>query len=143
MAYDLQVVIDTQDPHNLADWWADALGWQVERQDEAFIRSLIEKGHAADDDTTFHHGNLVWKEGAAIRHPGGLERAPRVLFQHVPEAKTVKNRVHLDIRVGADRIDAEVDRLVGKGATMLHKGRQGPTWWVTIADPEGNELCLA
>jgi hypothetical protein len=143
MAFDLQIVIDSPDPHPLADWWAEAIGWQVERQDEAFIRSLIEKGHASEDETTFHHGNLVWKEGAAIRHPGGLERAPRVLFQLVPEPKTVKNRVHLDIRVGADSIDAEVERLVSKGATVLHKGRQGPTWWVTLADPEGNELCLA
>lgn len=72
-----------------------------------------------------------------------MNAPPRVLFQVVPETKTVKNRVHLDIRVGADRIDAEVARLVGKGATVLHKGRQGPTWWVTIADPEGNEICLA
>ncbi|MEU4570926.1 VOC family protein [Nonomuraea sp. ATR24] len=143
MAFDIQIVIDSQAPHPLADWWAEALGWQVERQDEAFIRSLIEKGHATEDDTMFHRGNLVWKDGAAIRHPGGLERAPRVLFQLVPEAKTVKNRVHLDVRVGADNIDAEVERLVAHGATVLHKGRQGPTWWVTIADPEGNELCLA
>ncbi|MGI5268037.1 VOC family protein [Nonomuraea sp. CA-218870] len=143
MAYDIQVVIDSQDPHNLADWWADALGWQVERQDEAFIRSLIERGHAGEADTAFHRGALVWKDGAAIRHPGGLRRAPRVLFQLVPEPKTTKNRVHLDLRAGAESIDAEVERLVGKGAKVLHEGRQGPTRWVTIADPEGNELCIA
>ncbi|MFG1948220.1 VOC family protein [Nonomuraea sp. NPDC048826] len=143
MAYDIQVVIDSQDPHNLADWWADALGWKVEQQDEAFIRNLIERGHATEADTAFHKGALVWKEGAAIRHPGGLERAPRVLFQLVPESKTVKNRVHLDVLAGVESIDAEVERLVGKGATVLHEGRQGPTRWVTIIDPEGNELCIA
>jgi predicted enzyme related to lactoylglutathione lyase len=79
-------------------------------------------------------------EGAAIRHPTG--GAPRVLFQLVPEPKTVKNRVHLDVEVGADRVAAEVARLVARGATVLHEGRQGPHRWVTIADPEGNELCL-
>ncbi|MEV0234802.1 VOC family protein [Nonomuraea sp. NPDC050786] len=142
MAYDFQVVIDTSDPHRLADWWADALGWKVEPQDEAFIRQMIEKGYATDDDTTRHNGALVWRSGAAIRHPDGLERAPRVLFQLVPEPKTVKNRVHLDIRVGADNIDPVVERLTAKGATVLHRGRQGPNWWVTIADPEGNELCI-
>ncbi|TXK34817.1 VOC family protein [Nonomuraea sp. C10] len=143
MAHDIQVVIDSQDPHNLADWWADALGWQVERQDEAFIRRQIVQGHATEADTGFHKGALVWKEGTAIRHPGGLERAPRVLFQLVPERKRVKNRIHLDVRAGAGSIDAEVERLVGKGAKVLHEGRQGPTRWVTIIDPEGNELCIA
>ncbi|TMR99389.1 VOC family protein [Nonomuraea basaltis] len=142
MAYDFQVVIDTNDPHALADWWADALGWQVEPQDETFIRQMIEKGYATDDDTTTHRGALVWKSGTAIRHPDGLERAPRVLFQQVPEPKTVKNRVHLDIRVGADNIESVVEKLTAKGAKVLHRGRQGPNWWITIADPEGNELCI-
>jgi hypothetical protein len=53
----------------------------------------------------------------------------------------VKNRVHLDVPVGEDNnVDAEVQRLVAAGATVLHHGRQGPHTWVTIADPEGNEL---
>jgi predicted enzyme related to lactoylglutathione lyase len=65
-----------------------------------------------------------------------------MLFQLVPEPKTVKNRVHLDVRVGAENIEAEVARLTGRGATVLHHGQQGPHSWVTIADPEGNELCL-
>ncbi|MFI7637000.1 VOC family protein [Nonomuraea sp. NPDC049400] len=142
MAYDFQVVIDSGDPHRLADWWADALGWTVEVQEEAFIREMIEKGYATEDDTTRHNGALVWKSGTAIRHPAGLERAPRVLFQFVPEPKTVKNRVHLDVRVGAGNIDSVVEQLTAKGATVLHRGRQGPHWWVTIADPEGNELCI-
>jgi hypothetical protein len=145
MAYDFQVVVDCADPHRLADWWAQALGWLVEASDEAFIRSMIEQGHASADDTTTHNGTLVWKEGAAIRHPGDPERGRRrrVLFQLVPEPKTVKNRVHLDIWVGADNVEAELARLTASGATVLHRGRQGPHTWVTIADPEGNELCLA
>lgn len=145
MAYDFQVVIDSADPHPLADWWADALGWRVEPSDEAFIRDMIAKGYATDEDTTTHGGVLVWKEGAAIRHPDDAERGlrRRILFQLVPEAKTVKNRVHLDVWVGADKVEEEVARLTGRGATFVHGGRQGPHSWVTVADPEGNELCLS
>jgi hypothetical protein len=143
MAYDFQVVIDCARPHVLADWWADALGWEVEPSDEAFIRRMIAEGHASESDTITHRGALVWKEGAAIRHPEGLQRAPRVLFQLVPEPKTVKNRVHLDLRIGADDMDATVERLTAGGATFLHRGNQGPHHWVTIADPEGNELCVS
>jgi len=142
MAYEFQVTVDSGDPHGLADWWAETLGWQVEPQDEAFIRRMISAGHAADSDTKLHNGALVWREGAAIRHPEGTERAPRVLFQLVPEAKTVKNRLHLDLRTGAEQADV-VARLVAAGATELHRGQQGPHHWVTLADPEGNEFCVA
>ncbi|MBT2405210.1 MULTISPECIES: VOC family protein [unclassified Streptomyces] len=143
MAYTFQVTIDSADPHSLADWWADALGWEVEASDEGFIRSVIAAGHATEDDTTTHRGTLVWKAGAGIRHPEGLERAPRVLFQRVPEPKTVKNRVHLDVRTGSDDPKAVVERLIAKGAKHLHDGRQGPSSWTTLADPEGNELCVS
>ena len=139
MGYDFQVVIDCTDPHVLADWWAEALAWRVEPQDEAFIRRMIDEGHATAAETTTHRGNLVWAEGAAI---GDETTGRRIYFQAVPEAKTVKNRVHLDIRVGADRVESEVERLVGMGAVFLHRGRQGPHSWVTIADPAGNELCI-
>jgi hypothetical protein len=144
MAYDFQVVVDCADPHTLADWWAEALGWAVEPSDEAFIRKMIEQGHATEDDTTTHRGVLVWKIGAAIRPPAGQENGPhrRILFQSVPEPKTVKNRVHLDVRVGKENVESELERLTARGATFLHRGRQGPYSWVTIADPEGNELCL-
>jgi hypothetical protein len=140
MAATFQVTIDSAAPHPLADWWAEALGWEREPSDEAFIRTMIEQGLARESDTMQYGGELVWVEGAAIRHPTAA--APRVLFQLVPEPKTVKNRVHLDVRVGPDDLAAEVERLVARGATVLHEGRQGPHRWVTIADPEGNELCL-
>ena len=143
MAYEFQVTVDSGDPHGLADWWAETLGWQVEPQDEAFIRRMISAGHAADSDTKLHNGALVWKEGAAIRHPEGTERAPRVLFQLVPEAKTVKNRVHLDVRIGAVDVDRTVADLTARGAKFLHTGQQGPHSWVTLADPEGNEFCVS
>jgi hypothetical protein len=141
MAYDFQVVVDSADPHTLADWWAEALGWTVEPSDEAFIKRMIAEGHATDADTKTHNGALVWATGQAIRHPDGGPR-DRVLFQKVPEPKTVKNRVHLDIRVGQDKVDAEVERLTALGATYHHRGNEGPHFWITITDPEGNELCI-
>jgi len=141
MAFDFQVTIDCSAPHELADWWAEALGWQVEQQDEAFIRRMVESGAASEDDTTQHRGALVWKVGAAITSPD--PGRPRVLFQQVPEPKTVKNRLHLDVRVGAERREAEVARLLGLGATHLWQGSQGPHEWATLADPEGNEFCVS
>jgi Glyoxalase-like domain len=143
MAYDFQVAVDAARPHQLADWWAQTLGWVVEPTDEAFIRQMIAQGHATEDDTITHHGALVWKTGAAIGHPGGRDSGrSRLLFQLVPEAKTVKNRVHLDVRIGADDLDDVVATLTARGATFLHRGQQGPHHWVTMADPEGNELCV-
>ncbi len=142
MPIDFQVTIDCAAPHVLADWWADALGWEVEPQDEAFITSMIEQGHASEADTARHDGKLVWREGAAIGgRVGGSER--RMLFQLVPEPKTVKNRLHLDLRVGQDQVGVERERLESLGAVFLHDGRQGPHTWVTMADPEGNEFCIS
>ncbi|MGY1659775.1 VOC family protein [Geodermatophilus sp. SYSU D00705] len=141
MATDVQVVVDSSDPHGLADWWAEALGWQVEAQDPAFIRRMVESGAANEADTTTHRGALVWRVGAAVNSPD--PGRPRVLFQLVPEAKTVKNRVHLDLHVGPERRDAEVARLVEMGATELHRQSQGPFTWATLTDPEGNEFCVA
>jgi hypothetical protein len=144
MAYEFQVVIDSASPHSLADWWATTLGWEVEPSDEAFIRKMVAEGYATDSDTTTHNGGLVWKTGAAILHPETPEHGARrrILFQLVPETKTVKNRLHFDIRVGAERVADEVAELTTRGATFLHDGRQGPYSWVTMADPEGNEFCV-
>ena len=142
MAYEFQVTVDCADPHILADWWAETLGWQVQEQDEAFIRRMISAGYATDTDTKVHTGMLVWKEGAAICHPEGTQRAPRMLFQLVPEAKAVKNRLHLDVRIGADDVEVAVAGLTARGAKVLHSGQQGPHTWITLADPEGNEFCL-
>jgi hypothetical protein len=141
MAFEFQVVVDSTHPHDLADWWAEVLGWQVEAQDEAFIQRMVESGAASETDTVRHRGALVWRAGAAITSLD--EGRPRVLFHSVPEAKTGKNRVHLDVRVGAEQQPAEVARLLQLGATELWRGAQGPHSWVTMADPEGNEFCVA
>ena len=131
MAYYFQVTIDSTAPHPLADWWAEALGWEREPTDEAFIQRMVDEGHAQQSDTMRHNGELVWVTGAAIRHPDG--DAPRVLFQQVPEPKTVKNRVHLDV-VG------DTTALLGAGATLL-RARDAEIRWDVLADPEGNEFC--
>jgi hypothetical protein len=140
MPYDFQVTVDAADPHTQADWWAETLGWEVEPTDEGFIRKMLADGYATEADTRTYNGALVWKEGAAIRHPDAERR--RILFQAVPEAKVVKNRVHLDVRVGADQVEDEMHKLTGRGARFLHRGQQGPHRWVTLADPEGNEFCI-
>jgi len=144
MAYDFQVTVDCADPHKLADWWAEAIGWDVEPSNEDFIRKMINEGYAKEEETKLHQGTLVWKEGAAIVHPDepatGMRK--RVLFQLVPESKTVKNRMHLDVNVGPENVETEHQRLIAAGATFLHRGSQGPHSWVTLADPEGNEFCI-
>jgi hypothetical protein len=67
------------------------------------------------------------------------DRLPGILFVPAPEAKSCKNRLHLDFR--PDDQDAEVERLVGLGATHADVG-QGDQTWVVLSDPEGNEFCV-
>lgn len=142
----VQVVIDCEKPHDLADWWAETLGWEVEPQDATFIQSMIDKGMASKEETTTHNGALVFASGAAVRpeSPSGSGQ-PRLLFQLVPEPKTVKNRIHLDLRHDRDSdFDLVAFRvsLMERGATEVGRGQQGPHHWVTLADPEGNEFCV-
>ncbi|NUL45046.1 VOC family protein [Cellulosimicrobium funkei] len=147
-AYGLQLSVDSARPHELADWWADALRWEVEPQDEEFIRRMLAEGQASDTETATHRGRLVWASGAAINPPGKADGAgdqPRIVFQAVPESKSVKNRVHWDLREpGADdeRRAGELRRLIDLGATRVGSGRQGPWTWTVLQDPEGNEFCL-
>jgi hypothetical protein len=143
MTFSVQVAIDAKDPHELAAWWAETLRWEVEPQDESFIRSMIDQGHATEEDTRMFNGTLVWKEATAIRPTGEpTPGTPRILFQAVPEAKAGKNRVHLDIRTGDEDVEEIRKRLIERGATELYMGRQGPHTWMTMADPEGNEFCV-
>ncbi len=146
MAYDFQVAVDCADPHGLADWWAETLGWVVEEQDADFIRRMIAEGYATDADTATRNGRLVWGDGAAIQHPDGplpSGHRRRIIFQQVPEEKIAKNRWHLDVWVGQDHVREQQEKLIKRGATFLHDGQQGPHTWVTLADPEGNEFCIS
>lgn len=149
MGVNFQVVVDCMDPHRLAAFWGAALGWEIEQHEE-FIKKLLADGQLAEDDVTEVGGKLGFRTAAAIRDPeAGLSprNQPvrgRMLFQIVPEAKSVKNRVHLDIYFDTDERDAEVERLIGLGARHLWDGKQGPVHtWVTLADPEGNEFCVS
>jgi hypothetical protein len=136
----IQIVFDCGDPHAQARFWAAALGYEVEQVD-AFVRRMLDAGHATDDDVISVDGRLTWKDGVAASDPAG--RRPRIYFQRVPEPKVAKNRVHLDLQFGAERRADEVARLEALGARPLYEGRQGPHSWITMADPEGNEFCVA
>lgn len=146
MALNIQIVVDSRQPHVIAEWWAKTLDWEVEPQDEAFIRSMIERGYATEEDTTVHNGKLVWKTGAAIgpAKDAGKDAPRRILFQTVPEEKTVKNRVHWDVRLaGRDKDQARAE-LEARGAKFLWTASEGPhNSWHTMADPEGNEFCIS
>ena len=140
-----QVVIDAADPHALAAFWAEALHYEHE-DIGAFVQGLLDAGHVPAELTTEVGGQRRWKELATLRHPDdgvderGAGTGRRLLFQAVPEPKTAKNRVHLDLLVGPEAVDAETERLIDLGATKLHE-HDGPDGrWILLADPEGNEF---
>jgi hypothetical protein len=143
-----QLVFDVTDPHGLAAFWAEALHYEHEEID-GFVRGLVDAGQVPADLTTEIDGKLRWKALASLRHPDdgiderGAGTGRRILFQEVPEKKQVKNRVHLDLMVGPEAVDAEAERLVGLGATQVsvHDGPDGR--WILMTDPEGNEFDLA
>ncbi|HEY2549037.1 MAG TPA: VOC family protein [Streptosporangiaceae bacterium] len=144
MPLSFQVTMDCANAHEQADWWAETLSWDVVWPDEKFIQSMIDQGHATDAAIKTHRGHLVWAEAAAIVHPDGPDAADsgRMYFQQVPEAKTAKNRLHLDVRVGAGEMEAAQERLVQRGATLLRRDSQGPHQYIVMTDPEGNEFCM-
>lgn len=109
------VTVDCRDPYELARFWAQVL------------------------DRPMHDDDQPGDPEAVVLLGDGL---PNLLFQQVPEPKTVKNRVHLDLQPDHPR-DDEVDRLLGLGATLVadHRRPDG-TGWATLADPEGNEFCV-
>jgi len=143
-----QIVFDAADPHALAAFWAEALHYEHEEID-AFVRGLVDAGHAPAELTVEIDGKLRWRSLATLRHPDdpvdarGAGTGRRILFQAVPEPKVAKNRVHLDLLVGPEARQAEVERLVGLGATVKgeHEGNDGR--WTLMADPEGNEFDVA
>ena len=109
------VCIDSTDPGPLAQWWAELLGWQVDVESDDEIAVVPPGDRPA---------------------PGAV---PELLFLRVPEAKSVKNRLHIDLR--PDDLDAEVARAEALGARRIDIG-QGEQTWVVFADPQGNEFCI-
>ncbi len=142
----VQMTVDCSDPHAQARFWAEALGWVVERH-TAMIQSLLDQGVARQDQVIEIDGELAWSTVEALRHPEhdairDLGGTARMLFQVVEEPKTVKNRMHLDVNVGKENIEAEVARLTSLGASELWKVDEPGGFHTTMADPEGNEFCV-
>jgi hypothetical protein len=124
MAHIHDIVFDCRHPASIARFWATALdGYEVAPYDEAELQRLRGLGISGpEDDPTVR-----------IQAPG----QPTLFFQRVPEPRSVKNRLHLDLRCGA--FEAERDRLTSLGATVLAEYDT----FVVLADPEGNEFCLS
>lgn len=148
MSLHWKLVIDCADPHRQAAFWAAALDYAVEDH-SALIGRLLQAGAITPDQLTEDGGRPAWRTLAAVRHPGepfdpatGTGLGRRILFQQVPEPKTAKNRLHLDLHPGPDARPATVDRLQALGATVLrHVDEPGGSWTV-MSDPEGNEFCV-
>ncbi|MFJ9621254.1 VOC family protein [Streptomyces sp. NPDC101181] len=143
-----KLVIDSADPHAQAGFWAEALGYLVE-DNSALVEQLLAAGAVPEAITTRAHGRRAWLDLAAARHPddpheehSGTGLGRRLLFQRVPEPKTVKNRLHIDVHSEPGRRDAEAERLTGLGARTLRTVDEQGGSWLVLADPEGNEFCL-
>lgn len=143
MAVGLQVAFDAADPDKLARFWATMLGYRLQPPPEGYDDwpSFLRTVGIAEEDMD---------KASAIIDPDGT--GPRIYFQKVPEPKTAKNRVHLDLNVGGghatpieDRkraVAAVVERATALGATVLYEHEEYGEFWVTLTDPEGNEFCL-
>jgi hypothetical protein len=140
-----QIAVDCADPHRLNRFWSAAVGYEMEDHHDMILQIVAAGWASLEEDTIEIDGRRAWKIAAACVDPAG--RGPRLLFQQVPEPKTVKDRIHLDLHFephGDDAArEAQVARLIELGATKLWDGQQGPQRWVTMADPEGNEFCVA
>ncbi|REE98526.1 VOC family protein [Thermomonospora umbrina] len=104
------LVVDCADPRRLAEFWARVLEFKILDEDDESVALGL-------DTSTF----------------------PKILFLRVPEPKTVKNRLHMDL--SPDDQAAEVERILALGARRADIG-QGEESWVVLADPEGNEFCV-
>jgi Glyoxalase-like domain len=143
MATSVQVVIDCADPDRLARFWATALGYKLQDPPTGYAswEDFLREMKVPEEE---------WNSASAVVDPDGA--GPRVYFQRVPEGKRVKNRVHLDLNVGGGhgtpleerktKVDAEVERLRGEGATVVGPIEQRGEYWVVMQDPEDNEFCL-
>jgi predicted enzyme related to lactoylglutathione lyase len=107
------IAVDSNDPRTVADFWCAVLDWQVTDEGD---------------------------EGVSIAAADGSW--PTIDFLVVPEGKTIKNRLHLDLRADGVTTAAELDRLLALGARRVDVGQGPDVSWVVLADPEGNEFCL-
>jgi catechol 2,3-dioxygenase-like lactoylglutathione lyase family enzyme len=105
------IVVDSRDPATLARWWAEVLGFDI-----------------------------VFEAAGEVAVAKGPDTYPGLVFVDVPDAKSVKNRLHIDL--APDDRDAEVERLIALGARHVDVGQGDDKTWVVLADPEGNEFCV-
>jgi catechol 2,3-dioxygenase-like lactoylglutathione lyase family enzyme len=142
IAKTVQITFDCADPRALSTFWNATLGYEFPPPPPGF-------------DSWDHFSESLPPEkrnmASASEDPAGA--GPRLFFQQVPEGKTVKNRVHLDVRAapglqGDERmaaLEAEHDRLVALGATRVERHEPAPPMGaghIVMQDPEGNEFCL-
>ncbi len=104
--------VDCADPKRLAEFWCGVLGYELQEIDDI---------------------------GSWIKDPAG--KGVDILFQIVPEGKTVKNRLHLDL-IPPETMEAEVERVKGLGATVFRFVGENDSFWTVMQDPEGNEFCI-
>lgn len=146
IAHSFQVTFDAHDPAALAAFWSLALGYIEQPPPPGFDtwQDFASANNIPEED---------WNNLAAVVDPTG--EGPRLLFQKVPEGKTAKNRVHLDVNV-ADRggelkvrksqIENHVAKLLEAGAARVETFERVRDWgtelWVVMQDPEGNEFCV-
>ncbi|QTE00238.1 VOC family protein [Streptomyces cyanogenus] len=143
-----KLVIDAADPHTQADFWAAALHYTAE-DNSALVERLLSAGALSGEATVEYHGRAAFRDLIAVRHPDdpydpetGTGLGRRLLFQRVPEPKTGKNRLHLDLHAGPERRADEVKRLQALGARVLREVQEPAGRWVLMADPEDNEFCV-
>jgi hypothetical protein len=135
----IQVTFDAADPHRLARWWADLLHYRVVDAD-GLVARLLADGAVTEAEVVRIDGRRFLADAVAASDPKG--RGPRLFFQRVPESKSAKNRVHLDVPVEADQLDDEVQRLVASGASLTGYNTYPGHRAAVMRDPEGNEFCL-
>ena len=144
MSVSIQLVFDTSDPDREARFWAEALGYRLQPPPAGFDSW---EGYLRAQGVP----QEAWNDASAIVDPAGV--GPRIYFQRVPEAKTAKNRMHMDLNVSGGRevalderkrrVDAEVARLKALGATDERGAKEHDgEYWVRMNDPEGNEFCV-
>ena len=153
MSRTIQVTFDAHDPETLSRFWAAALGY-VNPPPPGRELGPDEDVFAAWHDFLREVGvpESQWNTRSAAEDPDG--DGPRLFFQQVPEGRSAKNRVHLDVRAapgleGDERmaaLETECERLVALGATRVERHEPAPPLTgghIVMSDPEGNEFCLA
>ncbi|MEU8892575.1 VOC family protein [Streptomyces sp. NPDC048442] len=150
MEMTLQLTIDCADPQRLVAFWSEALGYVPEPAPggHATWRDFWAAAGVPEEELPAGAGDVP----ESIVDPAG--QGPRVWFQQVPELKAVKNRIHLDLKVGGgrdvplavrtQRVSATVERLVQTGARVLRTTDEPDMghYAVVLQDPEGNEFCV-